>query len=166
MRYAPIDSTDSPTALSQDYGEGIPQKEWLIENYIFNGINWTKKFVRAIEIMKGATHGSISPTSTLARRTVGYSYDEFIANLYMPGELLRNRNKYEKKVYDYEPQREPGNGDIEKFRRFINKLIKKGDAEYIDFHFKVGQNSKPVIRQYIEECKNKSIKKWLYYYLK
>jgi hypothetical protein len=166
MRYAPIDSIDSPTMLSQNDGEYIPQKQAAKENYNFRGIYWTKRFVRNIEIMKGVAHGSISPTSTLAKRTVGTTYIEFISNLYMPEELLRNRNKYEKKVYDYEPERVPGNGDIEKFRRFIKKLIKNNDDDYFEFHFKIGQNSKPVIRQYIKECNNKSIKKWLHYYLK
>jgi hypothetical protein len=165
MRYAPINSTDSPTALSQESGESVPVKQPLEIKQKYNGIYWTKRFVRNIEIMKGATHGSISPTSTLARRTIGSSYVEFISNLYMPEELLRNRNKYERKVYDFEPPRVPGNGDIEKFRRFLKRLIKNGGDEFVEFHFKIGQNSKPVIRQYINECKNKSIKKWLNYYL-
>jgi len=118
---------------------------------------WTRRFIRNVEVMKGAAHGAISPTPTLASRTMGETYEEFIANLYMPEELLRNRNKYEKKVYRHEPSRPPGTGDIEKFRKFVLKSIKKPTKEFWKFHAAVSQNSADAIRRCQRTCKNKEI---------
>lgn len=166
MRYAPIDSTDSPTQISQENGVGIPQKEDEKKTGSYNGVFWTKRFVRNIEVMKGVAHGSISPTPSLARRTIGETYNEFLANLYMPEELLRNRNVYEKKVYENEPKRKQGTGDVEKFRSFICKLLDKKDEGFLEFHNVVSKNSKPDIRNYLEKCKDKTVKKWLNFYIK
>ena len=158
MRYAPIDSTDSPTAISQENGVGIPQKANESSVGSYNGVFWTKRFIRNIEIMKGVAHGSISPTPSLARRTIGETYNEFLANLYMPEELLRNRNVYEKKVYENEPKRKQGTGDVEKFRSFIRKLLRIKDRRFLEFHNVVAKNSKRAIRDYMETCKDKTIK--------
>ena len=134
MRYAPIDNADSPTAISQENGVRVPTKPVDDRNLTYNGIFWTKRFIRNIEIMKGAAHGSISPTTSLARRTIGMTFKEFVANLYMPEELLRYRNKYERNVYKLEPNRETGTGEIEGFRRFIFKLLKTKDKRFTTFH--------------------------------
>ena len=163
MRYAPVDTIDSPTNISQENGIGIPRNQEN-ENHKYNGVHWTKRFVRNIEIMKGVTHGSISPTPSLARRTIGETYEEFISNLYMPEELLRNRNKYEKRIYDCEPRREPGTGDIEEFRKYILSLMNKGDDEFLIFHKIVSPNSKKDIRRSMADC-NENMKKWLKLYL-
>lgn len=166
MRYAPIDSTDSPTEISQEDGIGIPKKTNNEQELSYKGVFWTKRFVRSIEIMKGVAHGSISPTPSLARRTIGKTYKQFLANLYMPEELLRNRNVYEKKVYKHEPKREPGTGDVERFRSFINGLLRKKDGRFLQFYNVVAKNSKGEIREYREKCKDKTIKKWLDFYIR
>jgi len=166
MRYAPIDSTDSPTAISQEDGIGIPKKTNDELEGSYNGVLWTKRFVRSIEIMKGVAHGSISPTPSLARRTIGETYEQFLANLYMPEVLLRNRNAYEKKVYEREPKRKPGTGDVEKFRSFIYRLMRKKDKKFLQFHNVVSKNSRSEVRKYKDNCKDKTIKKWLGFYIK
>lgn len=166
MRYAPIDSTDSPTAISQEDGISVPRKPADNQSSIYNGIFWTKRFIRNIEIMKGAAYGSISPTSSLARRTVGRIFKEFVANLYMPEELLRYRNKYEKKVYKFEPERKPGTGDTERFRTFILKLLKIQGERFMRFHAVVSKNSKKAIREFLPDCKDDQMKKWLNLYLR
>lgn len=163
MRYAPIHDSRIPTSLSQ--GNDITESMITnIESWTRN-IFWTKRFIRNIEIMKGVAHGAISPTLSLARRTIGENYFRFILNLYMPEELLRFRNKYEKKVYKYEPNRIPGNGDIEEFRKFVLKLLNNDKKGFIIFHNLISQNSKPVIRTYLQTCKETELKKWLKYYL-
>jgi len=165
MRYAPIDSTDSPTAISQENGISVPRKPADNQSSIYNGIFWTKRFIRNIEIMKGAAYGSISPTPSLARRTVGKTFKEFVANLYMPEELLRYRNKYEQKVYRSEPERKPGTGDTERIRTFILKLLKRQTERVIRFHSVVSKNSKKTIREFLSECEDGEMRKWLTLYL-
>jgi len=166
MRYAPIDSTDSPTAISQEDGIGVPRKPADTQSSIYNGIFWTRRFIRNIEIMKGAAYGSISPTPSLARRTVGKTFKEFVANLYMPEELLRYRNKYEHKVYRSEPERDPGTGAIESFRKFISKLLKTKGKGFMRFHNVVSKNSKKAIREFLPDCRDDELKKWLSIYLR
>jgi hypothetical protein len=165
MRYAPIDSTDSPTAISQENGICVPTKLSSEQNSIYNGIFWTKRFIRNIEIMKGAAYGSISPTSSLARRTLGTTFKEFVANLYMPEELLRYRNRYERKVYKFEPARKPGSGEIEDFRDFIFRLLRAKSKRFSIFHGVVSKNSKRAIKEFLPKCKDDEMKKWLAYYL-
>jgi hypothetical protein len=111
MRFAPI-KDDSPEKRnrSRDY---VPPKPSRDIDYL-NDAQWTKRFTRNIEIIKGAAHGAISPTPSLALRAIGETYEEFITNLYMPEELLRNRDKYEARIYPNKPDRKPGTGDIEK----------------------------------------------------
>jgi len=166
MRYAPIDSTDSPTAISQEDGISVPRKPADNQSSIYNGIFWTKRFIRNIEIMKGAAYGSISPTPSLARRTVGKTFKEFVANLYMPEELLRYRNKYEQKVYKSEPERDPGTGAIESFSKFISKLLKTKGRGFMKFHNVVSKNSKKAIREFLPDCRDDEMKKWLNVYLR
>ena len=165
MRYAPIDNTDSPTAISQENGIYVPTRTANNEEVIYNGVFWTKRFVRSIEIMKGVAYGSISPTPSLARRTIGKTFKEFVANLYMPEELLRFRNKYERKLYKFEPKGEPGTGDIEGFREFISKLLKAKGKRFAAFHSAVSKNSKKAIRESLQDSKDGKLKKWLDYYL-
>jgi len=165
MRYAPIDNTDSPTVVSQEDGRRVPTKPVDNQNGTYNGIFWTKRFVRNIEIMKGAAHGCISPTPSLARRTIGNTFKEFVANLYMPEELLRYRNKYEQKVYKFEPKREPGIGEIERFRDFIFKALRTKGERFATFHNVVSENSREAIREFLGSCKDDELKKWLSCYL-
>lgn len=166
MRYAPINNTDSPTVVSQENGVCVPRKAENKKSSAYNGVFWTKRFVRSIEIMKGVAHGSISPTPGLARRALGKTYDEFLANLYMPEELLRNRNTYEKKIYKHAPKRRPGTGDVERFRAFMCELLRQKHDRFIEFHNAVSKNSRAEIRKYIDKCEDKTVRRWLHFYLR
>jgi hypothetical protein len=162
MRYAPIDET---TGLHCNrYRDWF--KETAAENtdWLKSPI-WTRRFVRNIEIMKSAAHGAISPTSSLAWRTIGSSFEEFVANLYMPEELLRNRNKHEKKVYEFEPKRKAGSGKVEEFRAFILKLLETQDERFFFFHNAVTPNLASVVKTHLASCKDEVIKKWLKLYI-
>lgn len=163
MRYAPIgEISGNGENRNRDYVKenSIKDRDWL------KAPIWTKRFVRSIEIMKGAAHGAISPTPELAQRTIGKDFQEFLTNLYMPEELLRNRSKHEKRVYDHEPKRRPGTGNIEEFRKYILSLLNKQDERFAFFHESVSANSSEVIRQSISVCKDAETKKWLKLYLK
>lgn len=163
MRYAPIVSRYADESNhDRDY---VPAEPDVRDDFL-NAPFWTKRFTRNIEIMKGAASGAISPTPTLAWRTIGKAFEEFVSNLYMPEELLRNRNKHEKKVYEYEPSRPPGTGKVEEFRTFLLKLFKKNPDEARRFHCAVSENSSAAIRKYLFECENEEVKAWLNYYLK
>ena len=117
MRYAPINEKNKVHEnRKRDY---VKEQDFSGERDLLKNASWTKRFIRNVEIMKSAVHGAISSTPSLALRTIGENYEEFIANLYMPAELLRNRNKYEKRIYEHEPERVPGTGDVEKFRKFV-----------------------------------------------
>ncbi len=162
MRYAPIGNNECRHGnRHRDYYRDHDSKDvdWLTSP------KWTRRFVRSIEVMKGAAHGSISPTPSLASRAIGHSFEEFICNLYMPEELLRNRNKYERKVYEFEPTRPAGTGDVERFRSFMLRLLKQQDEDFYLFHDAVIQNRTTAIRDYMLKCKKASIRKWLHWYL-
>lgn len=163
MRFAPIDCTAGVHA-NRRRDLFLPAKS-LGRNWLDDPV-WTPRFVRNIEIMKGVAHGAISPTTTLAWRTIGSTFEEFLANLYMPEELLRNRNKHEKHVHKYEPKRAAGSGKVEQFRAFILDLLKKNDARFRQFHDAVCENSTAKIRHAEKECKDEEIKKWFQLYLK
>jgi len=158
MRFAPI-KDDSPEKLnrSRDYVSPRPVEEI---DYLQDA-RWNKRFTRNIEIIKGAAHGAISPTPTLALRAIGETYEEFITNLYMPEELLRNRDKYEARIYPNRPDRTPGTGDIERFREFILRLLGKQDKTFFEFHDAVSPCSKEAIRQAIKTCNNEEVREWL-----
>lgn len=163
MRFAPI-KDNSPQHLnrSRDY---VPPKPNGNIDYLLDAC-WTKRFTRNIEIIKGASHGAISPTPTLALRAIGETYEEFIANLYMPEELLRYRDRYEKRIYPNNPNRKPGTGDVEAFREFILRLLIKRDAAFFEFHDAVTPCSKETVKQAFKTVKNEEVKKWLEWYLK
>jgi len=163
MRYAPIDDRKGDRAnRNRDLiGSGTAkERDWLREPV------WTRRFIRNIEIMKGAAHGAISPTPTLARRTIGETFEEFLANLYMPEELLRNRNKHEQRVYEYEPERKPGTGKVEEFRAFILDLLNRQDGRFQTFHNAVSANSTRAVRECLKGLKDWELRKWLRMYLK
>lgn len=163
MRYAPIDESNGPdTNRCRDYcpEHGDEPRDWLIDPV------WTKRFVRSIEIMKGAAHGAISPTPTLARRTIGETFEEFVANLYMPEELLRNRNRHEERVYADEPDRRPGTGRVEAFRAFILTLIRQNNRTFHEFHKAVAANKADAIRAALRNCRDQEVKAWLDTYLR
>ena len=163
MRYAPIDESCGVRANQRrDFVAPVSarQRNWL------KNPAWTKRFVRNIEIMKGAVHGAISSTPSLARRTIGLSFEEFLANLYMPEEMLRNRNKHEKRIYDGEPKRRPGNGNVEDFRAFILRLLRRQKDEFWQFHEAVSENTVEAIRGYLACCKDKGTRRWLRFYLR
>ncbi len=162
MRFAPIDPLNG--AKINHYRDHVPPL--TTDKYdLLNQAIWTKRFIRNIEVIKGAAHGAISPTSTLARRAIGHTYEEYICNLYMPEELLRNRNKHEKKVYPYEPKRKPGTGKAEEFRIFILSNLKKTTQEFWRFHYAVSDNSTTAIKEYMKICNNKQFKDWAKWYL-
>lgn len=162
MRYAPIDEKRGKDAHKQrDYMEPLPPGpiDWLRQT------RWTKRFIRNIEIMKGAANGAISTTPTLARRTVGDTYEEFVANLYMPEELLRNRNKHEARVHSKGRGGTPGTGHIEDFRHFILDLLRKQDSRFQEFHEAVTPNTKKAAREAHSKTSDPEIKKWLELYI-
>jgi hypothetical protein len=163
MRYAPIRNRNPMESnRSRDY---IPERTQQKHDFI-GSAGWTKRFTRNVEIMKGAASGAISPTPALARRTIGRSYKEFIANLYMPEELLRNRNKHEKKVYRHEPERPPGTGKVEQFREFILSLLKTRSKQALNFHNAVSPNTTKSIQEYYAKCTSNEVKEWLRFYIK
>lgn len=126
---------------------------------------WTKRFVRSIEIIKGVAHGSISPTLDLAQRTIGKDYNEFITNLYMPEELLRNRDKHERNWCNKIINKN-ATGEIEKFREFILEKLKNPDRDFWEFHEAISQNTSAAIKKYQLKCKKKEYEKWIKFYLK
>jgi hypothetical protein len=163
MRFAPIDKEGGNHANRRREAfrdDSAGDRNWL-ENAV-----WTKRFVRNIEIMKGAAHGAISSTPALARRTIGESYQEFLANLYMPEALLRNRNKHERRVYRYEPDRPPGTGKVEEFRSYILGLLKKNDNRFRQFHNSISGNSAQQVRRAMQQCAEEEMQQWLQYYLR
>jgi hypothetical protein len=163
MRYAPINGeVNTPHVYRyRDLITPIPKDKI---DFLNNPI-WTSRFIRNVEIMKGAVHGAISPTPTLALRTLGKSFEEFIANLYMPEILLRNRNKHEKKIYKREPKRRPGSGEVEQFRRFILRKLRKPNQEFLNFNEAISKNTSRAVREFLKQCTNKEMRKWLKFYL-
>lgn len=161
MRFAPI-KDDSPQKLNR-HRDYVPPKPSQDTDYL-NDAKWTKRFTRNIEIIKGASHGAISPTPSLALRAFGETYEEFIANLYMPEELLRNRNKYEARIYDYDQGRTPGTGEVERFREFILRLLSTQDETFLEFHEAVAPCSKEVVRAALKTCRNDEVREWLAMY--
>lgn len=158
MRFAPI-KDDSPERLnrSRDYVPPAPPGD--ID--FLQDARWTKRFTRNLEIIKGASHGAISPTPSLALRAIGETYEEFIANMYMPEELLRNRDRHENRIYPNNPGRKPGNGDVEAFREFILRLLSNTDEAFFEFHDAVSPCSKVAIKQALKTCINPEVRKWL-----
>lgn len=162
MRFAPIDPDNGQNInRNRDYVKPLKSRYDLIQEAV-----WTKRFIRSIEVIKGAAHGAISPTASLARRAIGRSYEEFLCNLYMPEELLRNRNRHEREVYQFEPRRKPGSGKVEEFRSFILPYLKKPTCEFWEFHDAVSENSSLRMKSYISVCKNHTFKEWAKWYLK
>jgi len=163
MRFAPIkDDSSEHLNRSRDY---IPPPLKEGSDYL-NDAGWTKRFTRNIEIIKGASHGAISPTPSLVLRAIGATYEEFIANLYMPEELLRNRDRHEARIYANNPDRVPGTGKVEEFREFILRLLKQQDEAFFEFHNAVSPCSKEAVKQAFKTAKNEEVKKWLEVYLK
>lgn len=154
MRFAPIkDPTVRKANRSRDY-----DSEPAGNNYDhLQDARWNRKFVRNIEIMKGAANGAISPTTSLARRAIGETYETFIVNLYMPEEMIRHRNKYEKA--------HGGDGSLEKFREFTLGLLRKQDSRFQLFHTAVSQNTRKAVKQVLEVCTDPKLKEWLGWYL-
>jgi len=164
MRFAPIfdlDGTGANKFRNRAYEQGQ-----LGEFDMLYGAKWSSRFVRNVEIIKGAAHGAISPTPGYAWRAIGHDYEEFVANLYMPEELLRNRNKHEAKIYPYDPDRTPGTGKVEEFREFIYKNIKEPTKEFLIFHQAVSENSMAATRAGLEKLTNQEMREWLQYYLR
>jgi hypothetical protein len=163
MRFAPI-KDDSPLKQNRkrEYIAPAPAEKY---DYLADA-RWTKRFTRNIEIIKGAAHGAITPKPSLAERAIGRDYDEYIANLYMPEEFLRNRNKHERYVYPEEPPRAPGDGLVEEFRAFILDLLSKQDDVFIEFHNAVSPCSKEAVKQALKILKHEELREWLEWYLK
>jgi hypothetical protein len=162
MRYAPINAkNEQANNRKRDAHHDFNDRE---RNWLTHPI-WTRRFMRNIEIMKGATNGAISPTPSLARRAIGESYEEFLVNLYMPEELLRNRNKHEKRTYADEPDRKPGTGKIEDFRAFIVPLLQSQDDRFWFFHRAVSPNYAEDIKRAMAQTNDAELKYWLQIYL-
>jgi len=167
MRYAHIKSTGNNGSEREDVPDTSKREDILdtakcsIAEW-FADPSWTKRFKRSIEIMKGAANGAISPTTSLAWRTIGETFEEFITNLYMPEELLRNRNKHEKRTYLASGKR--GSGLIEEFRQFLLSLVRNNDQRFYSFHNAVSTNSMKKIKEAINNCMDKELRRWLKYY--
>ena len=160
VRYAPIRDQGNHENQSRDRIFPIPDKVDWVESPA-----WTKRFIRNIEIMKGVAHGAISPTPGLAWRTVGHTFEEFVTNLYMPEEFLRNRNKHEKQTFEFNGSQTPGSGLIEEFRIFLLKLLEDQCSEkFVFFHKAVIQNSLPAVERAMNKTQDKELLKWLSYY--
>ena len=71
-----------------------------------------------------------------------------------------------KTVYPGEPKREPGNGLIEEFRKFLMKLLQEQNERFYFFHDTVTERSIVTIKNALDELKNdKEMRKWLKIYL-
>jgi hypothetical protein len=163
MRYAPIDESEGAHAnRERDYL--APERGGRRD--LLNDAVWNRRFIRNVGVMSGAAHGAISPTPSLAWRTLGATYEEFIANLYMPEAMLRNRNRYERRVYPGEPRRKQGTGDVEAFRAFILGRLKRPNEAFVGFHHAVGQNRRRAIQDCLKDCTDAETRKWLEFYLK
>jgi hypothetical protein len=163
MRYAPINDVNGNGSNREQESiasVNISKIDWLI-----NPI-WTRRFTRNIEIIKGAAHGAISTTPSLARRALGETFEEYITNLYMPEELLRNRNVHERKVHFNEPKRKPGTGLIEKFREFIINLYHNNKVDFYFFHNAVTPNTAVSIKKALASAKNPNLIRWLRLYIR
>lgn len=169
MRYAPIYSSDGNQAnRSRDYfwPDQEKDRDWLKDPA------WTPRFIRNIEIIKGVTRGTVSPVPTLARRAIGKDFEEFLMNLYMPEEFLRNRDYHEEKQYEYHNRqikktkktKKKPTGNIEKFREFLLPLLKRQDEEFWEFHNAVAPNTRQAVRDVMATTKSKDVKKWLAWY--
>jgi hypothetical protein len=161
MRFAPIkNATEKKQSRERDHKPSVQEPSNEHHDYLGNAV-WVKRFTRNIEVMKGANHGVIPPKSSYALRALGRNYNEFIANLYMPEELLRNRNKHEAEVYPEEPPREPGDGEVERFRTFMLQLLEKQGPAFKEFHDAVAPGSKEAIKKALLTCNDLEVKEWL-----
>ena len=162
MRYAPINEDLGTHAnRERNYFAQVDSKavDWL------HAPVWTPKFSRNLDVVKGVAHGSIPTVASLARRAIGRTFEEYITNLYMPEEMLRNRDKYERTVYPGEKPRVPGNGEIEEFRSFILGLLKQKSALFYFFHDTVTSYRKQDIREAMKHTKNPELLRWFERYL-
>ena len=162
MRYAPINEDLGTHAnRERNYFAQVDSKavDWL------HAPVWTPKFSRNLDVVKGVAHGSIPTVASLARRAIGRTFEEYITNLYMPEEMLRNRDKYERTVYPGEKPRVPGNGEIEEFRSFILGLLKQKSSLFYFFHDTVTSNRKQDIREAMKHTKNPELLRWFERYL-
>lgn len=162
MRYAPI---RDPDGTGRNRQRDVVPEEAAPTTGKAADVVWTRRFIRNVEIMKGAANGAISPTPTLAWRTVGHSYEEFLENLYMPEELIRYRNRHERKVYAHEPERDSGSGKVEEFRKFLRKLFLEGGERLAFFHSAVMGNSTAEVRAALEGLEDGELREWLKLYV-
>lgn len=162
MRYAPIGEREGKHANRSR--NRVPPEPDTSASFLEHPV-WNARFIRNVEVMKGAAHGAVSPTPSLARRTIGETYEEFLANLFMPEVMLRSRNEYERRVYEHEPKRDPGTGDVERFRRFILKLLHDQDERFWQFYHAVARNRAEDVRRALDGCKDGEMRKWLEHHL-
>ena len=158
MRFAPINNKSGKQENRQremNWPDPAPDRDWAVDPV------WTPRFVRNVEVMKGAANGAISPTPKLARRTVGHSFREFLLNLYMPEEMLRNRSRYEKTIHDGEPEREAGTGQLEGFRDYMWGLLEEQGQRFRFFHEAVSPNRVRHARNQLDECRDQEMREWL-----
>ncbi|NLH47247.1 MAG: hypothetical protein GX444_01445 [Myxococcales bacterium] len=159
MRFAPVASTEN---RQRDRLGKVPirGRDWLRDPA------WTPLFMANSEHMKGAAGGSIPRSASLAYRVVGHNFEEFLVNLYAPKELLRHRNRHERRVYPEEPHRPPGTGLMEEFREFILGLLRKQDRRFRAFHAAVSPNKVDAVRETLREPVDDEVRNWLELYLK
>jgi len=163
MRYSPI--KDAGISNSNRRRDFEPSSDLEISDFVDDAV-WTKRFIRNMDIIKGAAHGAIPPTPGLARRALGETYWEFIMNLYTPEEILRNRNDNEIRVYRNDNERKPGSGRLEAFREFLGNLMERDKEKFKEFHQAVSSNSLDSIRALLKTCHDGEMEGWLKVYLK
>lgn len=162
MRYAPINEDLGPQAnRERNYFAAVDSRtiDWLYAPV------WTPKFSRNLDVIKGVAHGAIPIVPSLARRAIGRTFEEFVINLYMPEEMLRHRDRYERTIYPDEKTRSPGNGEIEEFRSFLLDLLHSKSELFYFFHDSVASNCKQDIREAIQHTRNPELIRWLERYL-
>ncbi len=145
MKFAPIFPLNGKNINHQkNYAPQlvIKNKQNLVEN-----IQWNKKFIRNIDVMKGVSYGSIPPISSLAKKIVGENYTEFILNLFMPEKFLRYRSKYENEIKEY--------------KKFILENIRNPSDDFLDFYKIISEDKNDNILKYLPVCKSEKHKKWL-----
>lgn len=83
MKYCPIKGTNSKD-----------------RKYI--GVNWNRKYLRAIQCILNATHGVVSTNSDFFYRAFGKDLQDFIKILSMPEDYILNRVAFEKNGFVHE----------------------------------------------------------------
>lgn len=86
------------------------------------GENWTRYFLRSMQIILQATHGIVSGSPTFFKRAFGGSYTDFMELLHWPNHFLLNRAWYEEL---------DGRAELDQYRIDLARLTDGERAELI-----------------------------------